>query len=48
MGSVLGALMAERHGTQSLTLTPSEFAAHYQGAFGEETALKPARARLRA
>jgi adenosine kinase len=36
MGSVLGALMAERHGTQSLTLTPGEFAAHYQRAFGEE------------
>jgi adenosine kinase len=35
MGSVLGALMAERHGTQSLTVTPGEFAAHYERAFGE-------------
>jgi len=35
MGSVLGALMAERHGTQSLTVTPEEFAAHYQRAYGE-------------
>jgi adenosine kinase len=35
MGSVLGALMAERHGTQSLALTPREFAAHYARAYGE-------------
>ena len=35
MGSVLGALMAERHGTQSLALTPTEFAAHYARAYGE-------------
>jgi adenosine kinase len=38
MGSVLGALMAERHGTQSLTVTPAEFAAHYRQSFGEPLA----------
>jgi hypothetical protein len=30
--------MAERKGTQSLTLTPPEFAAHYQRAYGEKLA----------
>ena len=35
MGSVLGALLVERHGTQTLTLAPDEFDAHYQRAFGE-------------
>ncbi len=35
MGSVLGALLVERHGTQSLTLAPGEFEAHYERAYGE-------------
>lgn len=35
MGSVMGALLVERHGTQSLTLAPGEFEAHYERAFGE-------------
>ena len=35
MGSVLGALLVERHGTQSLTLAPDEFESHYRRAFGE-------------
>jgi adenosine kinase len=35
MGSVLGALMAERHGTQSLALAPGEFAEHYARAYRE-------------
>jgi len=35
IGSVMGALLAERHGTQSLTLAPGELAAHYERAYGE-------------
>jgi adenosine kinase len=35
MGSVLGSLLVERHGTQTLTLATGEFDAHYQRAFGE-------------
>jgi adenosine kinase len=35
MGSVLGALLVERHGTQSLTLAPGELEQHYRAAFGE-------------
>ena len=38
MGSVMGALMAEQKGTQSLALTAAEFAAHYQRAYGEKLA----------
>jgi adenosine kinase len=35
MGSVLGALLVERYGTQSLTLAPGEVEAHYERAYGE-------------
>jgi adenosine kinase len=35
MGSVMGALLVEKHGTQSLTLAPGELEAHYERAFGE-------------
>jgi hypothetical protein len=35
MGSVLGALLVERHGTQSLTLAAGELEAHYERAHGE-------------
>lgn len=35
IGSVLGALLVERHGTQSLELAPGELAAHYARAYGE-------------
>jgi adenosine kinase len=38
MGSVLGALLAERHGTQSLALAPGEFEGHYRREFGEQLA----------
>jgi adenosine kinase len=38
MGSVMGALLVERHGTQSLSLAPGEFAEHYRRAFGEDAA----------
>jgi hypothetical protein len=34
----MGALLVERHGTQSLRLAPGEFAEHYQRAFGEAAA----------
>jgi adenosine kinase len=35
IASVMGALLAERHGTQSLTLAPGELAEHYERAYGE-------------
>jgi len=35
MGSVMGALLVEKHGTQSLALAQGEFEAHYERAFGE-------------
>ncbi len=38
MGSVMGALLVERHGTQSLRLAPGEFTEHYRRAFGEDAA----------
>lgn len=38
MGSVMGALMAEKHGTQSLAVTAAELAAHYARAYGEALA----------
>jgi adenosine kinase len=36
MGSLMGSLLVERHGTQSLSLAPGEFAERYRAAFGEE------------
>jgi adenosine kinase len=35
LGSVLGSLLVERHGTQSLTLAPGELEGHLRRAFGE-------------
>ena len=38
LGSVMGALLVEKHGTQSLTLAPGEMEAHYERAYGERLA----------